>query len=68
MTHTAPLLNIPATHKQVRITGMTFARAANGKLVEGWNNWDELGLLKQIGVIPSTEKALANEPAPMILQ
>lgn len=28
-------------------------RVANGKFVEAWNNIDELGMLRQLGVIPA---------------
>lgn len=32
----------------VRVTGITIMRVANGKLVEGWQNWDMLGMMEQI--------------------
>ena len=30
---------------------MGMARVRNGQLVEGWNNFDELGMFQQLGVI-----------------
>ena len=38
-----------ATGKTVTFTGMTFTRWENGQIVEGWNNVDIAGILKQIG-------------------
>jgi steroid delta-isomerase-like uncharacterized protein len=52
-THKGSLMGIPPTGKQVTTTMMTFNRIANGKIVEGWNNVDDLGLLQQLGVIPA---------------
>jgi steroid delta-isomerase-like uncharacterized protein len=52
MTHAGDDLGIPATHQPVAISGMVFARLANGKIVEAWDNWDMMGLMKQIGMIP----------------
>jgi hypothetical protein len=36
-------------------TGSHFpgSRIADGKIVEGWNCWDMLGLLQQIGAVPA---------------
>jgi steroid delta-isomerase-like uncharacterized protein len=48
MTHTGDHLGIPATNKAVRVTGITIARIANGKIVEGWDNWDQLALMQQL--------------------
>jgi len=39
----------PPSNKTVHVTGVTIARIADGKIVEGWDNWDQLGLLEQIG-------------------
>jgi len=52
-THTAPLLGIPATGKQVAVTGMLISRIADGKVAEEWINRDDLGLMQQLGVIPA---------------
>jgi len=30
-------------------------RISNGQIVEGWNSWDQLGLLRQIGALPATD-------------
>ncbi len=48
MTHTGDHLGMPATNKTVRITGITIARIANGKITEGWDNWDQLALMRQV--------------------
>jgi steroid delta-isomerase-like uncharacterized protein len=48
MTHTGDDMGIPATRRTVRISGLTLARVENGKVVEGWNNWDQLGLQQQL--------------------
>lgn len=52
-THTGPFMNMPPTGKQVTFTGMDIARVENGKIVEYWHQQDGLGLLQQLGVIPS---------------
>ncbi len=49
-THRGNGLGIPATQRTVRFSGMGFGRVRNGQLVEGWNNFDQLGLLQQLGV------------------
>jgi steroid delta-isomerase-like uncharacterized protein len=53
MTHTGEFLGFPATGKKATITGTSIQRILNGKIVEGWDNWDQLGLLVQIGAVPS---------------
>lgn len=55
-THLGPFRGIPASGKRMTISGMTFFRIADGKLVEGWTNIDLLGLLQQIGAVPSPEQ------------
>jgi steroid delta-isomerase-like uncharacterized protein len=50
MTHTGDAPGLPASGRPVRSRGITIARIVNGKIVEGWDNWDQLGMLEQIGV------------------
>jgi steroid delta-isomerase-like uncharacterized protein len=51
-THKGDLNGIAPTGKQFTISGMTIFRFSNGKIVEGYVNWDALGLLQQLGVVP----------------
>ena len=55
MTHSGDGLGIPATGKPVRSTGITIARIYDGQIVEGWDNWDQLGMWQQLGSYPSIE-------------
>ena len=50
MTHTGDAPGMPATGRTVRSRGITIAKIVDGKIVEGWDNWDQLGMLEQIGV------------------
>jgi steroid delta-isomerase-like uncharacterized protein len=50
-THRGTFRGIPATGKQVEITGIAIDRVVNGKRVEGWAQLDMLGLLQQLGAI-----------------
>jgi len=52
-THKGEFLGIPATGKQITVTGMSVFRIANGKIVEHWGENDAMGLLTQMGVIPA---------------
>jgi steroid delta-isomerase-like uncharacterized protein len=52
-TNTGPLFGMPATGKAATVTGITIERKVDGKSVEGWNNFDQLGMLQQLGVIPA---------------
>ena len=50
-THQSDSLGFAASGNAVRFRGMTIGRVENGKLVEGWNVFDELGMLQQCGVV-----------------
>ncbi|HXQ38674.1 MAG TPA: ester cyclase [Anaerolineales bacterium] len=52
-THTGDFFGIPATGKKIRISGIYIARIANGKIIEHWGEEDSLGLLQQLGAIPT---------------
>jgi steroid delta-isomerase-like uncharacterized protein len=55
-THKGKFQGMPATGKNIKTTGLTIFRIANGKLVEGWNNPDLLGMLQQLGAVPAPEQ------------
>ena len=52
-THQGELMGMPPTGKQVTVTGIIINRIAGGQSVEGWLNFDALGLLQQIGALPA---------------
>ncbi len=51
-THQDAFMGIPPTGKQAMVTGISITRVASGKVVEGWTNFDALGLLHQLGAVP----------------
>jgi len=55
-THKGDLSGIAPTGKQFTISGISIARFISGKMVEGWVNWDALGLMQQLGVVPELAK------------
>ena len=52
-THRGGDLGFAATGRPVRFLGMGSVRIANGRIVEGWNVLDQLGMLTQLGVVPA---------------
>jgi steroid delta-isomerase-like uncharacterized protein len=50
-THRGNGLGFDATQKPMRMTGMTFVIVRNGMIVEGWDNYDSLSMLQQLGVM-----------------
>jgi steroid delta-isomerase-like uncharacterized protein len=51
-THTGPFAGTPPTGRHIVITGMNMTRVVAGKVTEHWANFDHLGLLQQLGVMP----------------
>ncbi|UCG24904.1 MAG: ester cyclase, partial [Chloroflexota bacterium] len=56
-THEGEFYGIPPTGKQVKHSGATFYRLANGRIAEVWFLADMMGLMQQLGVIPTPETA-----------
>jgi len=50
-THRGAFLGIPATGRDVRVTGMVIDRVADGKMAESRILMDRLSLMQQMGVI-----------------
>jgi steroid delta-isomerase-like uncharacterized protein len=52
-TQQGEFFGIPPTGKHFTTTGINIFRIENGKIVELWANSDDLGVMQQLGVIPS---------------
>jgi steroid delta-isomerase-like uncharacterized protein len=52
-TQTGPLMGIPPSGKRSATTGMVLFRIAEDRIAEVWVNFDTLGMLQAIGVIPA---------------
>jgi len=55
-THKGELRGIPPTSRSIQVDGIVIHRNSRGRIVEGWIAWDALGLMQQLGVIPTLEK------------
>jgi steroid delta-isomerase-like uncharacterized protein len=54
-THEGTLIGVPASHRRVEVSGISIDRFdKEGRLVEGWGNWDGIALLRQVGALRNT--------------
>ena len=51
-THTGELTGTAPTGNQVNATGIFIVRIVDRKVVAEWENFDELGMMQQIGAVP----------------
>ena len=51
-THRGDYMGIPATNKKVSVDGITIHHIADGKIMDSYSNWDVLGMMQQVGVVP----------------
>ena len=57
-THRGEFRGIAPTGNEVRLTGIGIFRfSEEGKVVESWDNFDQLGMLQQLGAVPSQEQS-----------
>lgn len=59
-THRGDFYGIPPTGRRVSVTSIGIDRVENGKIVEGWGELDMLGMMRQLGVIPSPDAGEAS--------
>lgn len=52
-THQGEFMGLPATGKRVNISGTSIWRVIDGQLVDESVNWDTMGMMQQLGVIPA---------------
>ena len=48
-THSGPWMHFAPTGKSIHYTGVTWARIADGRIMEHQTWWDKAGLIEQIG-------------------
>lgn len=58
-THAGMLMGIPSTGRRVRVTGIVIDRVVDGKILEEWEEWDALGMMRQLGVVQDVNVAEA---------
>ena len=51
-THKGEFMGIAPTGKRIALTGITMIRIVGGKCVEDWTEFDALGLIQQLGIVP----------------
>jgi steroid delta-isomerase-like uncharacterized protein len=56
-THDGDLMGVSPTGKKVTVSGLTFSRIANGKVIEEYTNWDTFGMMQKLGVVPELAHA-----------
>jgi steroid delta-isomerase-like uncharacterized protein len=59
-THKGELQGIPPTRKEVSFSAMDFITLIDGKVVEEWEIADTMGLMQQIGAIPTSPSAASS--------
>lgn len=50
-THQGEYMGVPPTGKQVTVTSILIHRLAGGRMVEDWEWEDQLGVLRQLGLV-----------------
>ena len=53
-THTGDLMGMPATGRSVKVEGLHMVRITNGKLSEYCFQTDMMGLMQQLGALPTS--------------
>lgn len=54
-THTGQFGEIPASGKRISVTSIGIDRVVDGKITEGWGELNMLGMLQQMGAIPTPD-------------
>jgi steroid delta-isomerase-like uncharacterized protein len=55
--HTGEFQGLPATGKQIVGPGMMIMHIKDGKIAEYWANYDQMGMMRQLGLIPPPQPA-----------
>ena len=50
-THTGPLGEVAPTGRRMRVDGLILDRVVAGTVVERWEQWDQVAMLRQLGLL-----------------
>ncbi len=56
-THTGPYQGLTPTGRRIRVSGIAISRFQDGRVVERWLEFDRLGWLQQLGLVPPPRPA-----------
>jgi len=49
-TNSGSFGGVPPTGRRVRVNGLILDRVADGRIVERWEQWDQAGMMQQLGL------------------
>src|SRR3990172_5976383 len=56
-THSGNFQGLPPTGKQIAMAGTVVQRIQDGKIVEHWPVFDQMGMMQQLGLVPLPQPA-----------
>jgi steroid delta-isomerase-like uncharacterized protein len=62
-TYQGEFTGVPPSGNRVETAGMTIDRFSGGKIAETWTIYDALGMMQQIGAIPSPGEQPSGTPS-----
>jgi steroid delta-isomerase-like uncharacterized protein len=54
-THMKPFLGVAPTEQRIVYSGIDVNRVRDGRIAESWVQYDALGLLQQLGIVPPVD-------------
>ncbi len=55
-THEGEFVGHEPTGETFEITGLAMHRVRDGQIAETWANWDMLGMMQQLGIVPTPDE------------
>ncbi len=52
-THTGNLMGLPPSGRPMAMTGISIFKIVDGRIAEEWTEFDQLGMMQQLGAIPA---------------
>ena len=57
-THNGEGFGMAPSGKTIKLSGMCALRAQDGRITEGWNVWDQIGLARELGLLGAPALAM----------